>query len=186
MSTTSTWPPLSEESMLALAHALRPRGDLILSRYQRRELEQMVPREWMREASCGSSDPEAWQLGEGARPVPQVPRICGDCPARVACLATALLNGDIGVWAGTSEHQRDRARHKIAGGVPVETVVKGLLDEAIPVHEHVMSARAPKPPRPASPCGTTAAYDRGCRCDECGPVGRERMRIYRASRKAAA
>ena len=36
-----------------------------------------------------------------------------------------------------------------------------------------------------SPCGTVAAYNRGCRCGECRRAQREQMRSYYAKRKAA-
>jgi Transcription factor WhiB len=98
-STATSWPPPSPESMLALARALKPSRSLILSRHNRQDLEQLIPREWMKDARCGSSDPEAWTLGVGVRPSSQALRVCGDCPARQACLAAAVLHSEDGVWA---------------------------------------------------------------------------------------
>jgi hypothetical protein len=161
----------------------------MLAKRHRQDLEQLVPREWMKDASCGSSDPEAWQIGLGQRISGQVTRICGACLVREACLASALLYGEDGVWAGTSQNTRDEARHAIVDGIPAATVVKDLLDEAKPQVEPA-SPQLDGRRKQRHPCGTVAAYNRGCRCDECGAVGREyhreRTRAKRADAKAVA
>lgn len=40
-------------------------------------------------------------------------RICRDCPLQQPCAVQALLNGDVGVWGGTTDVQRGRIRHAL-------------------------------------------------------------------------
>ena len=36
--------------------------------------------------------------------------ICNSCPLKLQCLEYALKNYEVGVWGGTTEHQRDELR----------------------------------------------------------------------------
>jgi WhiB family redox-sensing transcriptional regulator len=36
--------------------------------------------------------------------------ICNTCPLKAPCLEYALNNSEVGVWGGTTEHQRDDLR----------------------------------------------------------------------------
>lgn len=37
---------------------------------------------------------------------------CDHCPVRRDCLDSALLNGDVGIWAGMTTYQRNQLRRK--------------------------------------------------------------------------
>lgn len=37
---------------------------------------------------------------------------CDHCPVMVQCLDSALRNGDVGIWAGTTTYQRNQLRRK--------------------------------------------------------------------------
>lgn len=37
---------------------------------------------------------------------------CDHCPVRNDCLESALLNGDVGIWAGMTTYQRNQLRRK--------------------------------------------------------------------------
>jgi WhiB family transcriptional regulator, redox-sensing transcriptional regulator len=49
-------------------------------------------------------------------------KICSECPLKLKCLEYALNNGEIGVWGGTTEHQRDdlRGRRRISRPITIE------------------------------------------------------------------
>ncbi len=36
--------------------------------------------------------------------------ICSSCPLKLQCLEYAMKNYEVGVWGGTTEHQRDELR----------------------------------------------------------------------------
>ncbi len=36
--------------------------------------------------------------------------ICNSCPLKLQCLEYAMKNYEVGVWGGTTEHQRDELR----------------------------------------------------------------------------
>jgi hypothetical protein len=55
-----------------------------------------------------------------------------------------------------------------------------------PRKERKKKKKEPKPPRQLQPCGTLAAYRRGCRCADCGEARRLHHAAYRARKRAAA
>lgn len=62
--------------------------------------------DWMADALCAQTDPEAFfpEKGQPAEPGRQ---ICARCPVRAECLDYALTNDErYGVWGGLSERQR--------------------------------------------------------------------------------
>lgn len=60
---------------------------------------------WMKGAPCiGKSD--IFFDETHARIVREARKICGDCDKHVQCLAYALANDEVGVWAGTTTNQR--------------------------------------------------------------------------------
>jgi hypothetical protein len=186
----------TDETMLRLAKSLRPRRHESLSRHHAADLERLTPVGWMAGASCPSADPEAWQLEDGSRASAPVVRVCAMCPARSACLASAVLYGEDGVWAGTSQAARDRGRLDIVAGVPAETVVKGLLAEAEPEPTQRPGSVAVRDrPRKAArrdrldeaPHGTATGYRAwGCRCDACREAVIAHQKAARARKREVA
>jgi WhiB family redox-sensing transcriptional regulator len=68
----------------------------------------------MEEALCAQTDPEAFfpENGQGAHAAKAV---CGACPVATACLEYALANEPgWGVYAGTTQRQRAKARKRRA------------------------------------------------------------------------
>jgi WhiB family redox-sensing transcriptional regulator len=69
---------------------------------------------------CANVDPELFFPQEvemsGSRPVSKyhnlaaAKAICNSCPLKNPCLEYALRNVEVGVWGGTTEHQRDDLR----------------------------------------------------------------------------
>lgn len=41
--------------------------------------------------------------------------VCAGCPLRQPCLEFALMNGEVGIWGGTTEWDRRRLRRSIKG-----------------------------------------------------------------------
>ncbi len=39
-------------------------------------------------------------------------KICKDCPYRVECLVFAIKNNEMGIWGGTTEHERSLLKRK--------------------------------------------------------------------------
>lgn len=60
-------------------------------------------------ALCAQTDPDLWFPPPGGDPEP-AKRICDRCPARQPCLDWALAHDVTGVWGGTTEAERIRAR----------------------------------------------------------------------------
>jgi WhiB family redox-sensing transcriptional regulator len=68
---------------------------------------------WQREAACrGLSLAESQAIFFPSRgdSIDEARAICDRCPVTEECLAFALANNCIGVWAGTSDRQRRRLR----------------------------------------------------------------------------
>jgi len=77
-----------------------------------------APREadWMNRSACRGADPDLFITPDGVEepnyPSAEALRYCNPCPVRPECLALALALGLLGVWGGTSTHQRDQLRRK--------------------------------------------------------------------------
>jgi WhiB family redox-sensing transcriptional regulator len=74
----------------------------------------MRPPAWMEDALCAQVGGDAWfpENGQGAR---EARTICRACPVATACLEWALANEPgWGVYAGTTQRQRAKARKRRA------------------------------------------------------------------------
>lgn len=81
---------------------------------------------------------------------------CNGCPVRSDCLEHAVVNGEQGVWAGTTDDERERLRRK-----------RGLQrSRYYPLRQRVALH------------GSRSRYVAGCHCDECRRAERE----YQAAR----
>lgn len=71
----------------------------------------MSARDWMADALCAQTDPEAFFPDKGGSTF-DAKQICTACDVRAECLAYALQHDErFGVWGGLSERQRHRLRH---------------------------------------------------------------------------
>ena len=78
---------------------------------------QWITRGWRDRAAClgttdpgfSSEEPTAKEQTEAAQ------SICGACPVRRSCLASALLNDEQGVWGGTTDADRAVITTTLAG-----------------------------------------------------------------------
>ena len=72
------------------------------------------------EPSCASVDPELFfpqeveindsKLVSKYQNLSAAKAVCNSCPLKLQCLEYALKNYEIGVWGGTTEHQREDLR----------------------------------------------------------------------------
>ena len=99
---------------------------------QRRQLRAAMQPGWRGNAPCASADPDAWFPDKGQPAVPQVLAICAGCPVRRSCLASALLHGERGVWAGTTAAERGSAFRWLHQGQTVSSVLDRALDGGLP------------------------------------------------------
>jgi len=70
---------------------------------------------WQRDAACrGLAHEESQAIFFPSRgdSIEEARAICGRCPVTGECLAFALENNCIGVWAGTSDRQRRMLRRR--------------------------------------------------------------------------
>jgi WhiB family redox-sensing transcriptional regulator len=97
-------------------------------------LQAIVDPGWWRRAACAGCDlDEFFPDRGGQRAARPVLRVCAGCPVRRPCLATALLGGEHGIWAGTPEYVRENAtRTRLLAGTDPATVVDELLAGAVP------------------------------------------------------
>ena len=66
----------------------------------------VAPPPWVEAALCGQTDPDLFSPGHGESPR-AAKAVCACCDVRADCLAHALADsGLVGVWGGTTEHQR--------------------------------------------------------------------------------
>lgn len=73
---------------------------------------------WRLSALCAQTDPEAFFPERGSSPR-AAKKVCATCPVQTACRAEAARFGDVmGVWAGTTENERKRARRTSAPVCP--------------------------------------------------------------------
>ncbi|MFL6123737.1 WhiB family transcriptional regulator [Actinophytocola sp.] len=70
--------------------------------------------EWMRDALCAQTDPEAFYPDEHGSVAP-AKAVCAVCPVLAECRAYALETGQrFGVWGGLSAHERQQIRTEAA------------------------------------------------------------------------
>lgn len=57
---------------------------------------------------CQMHDPEMWwPIGKSVSSSTEVAKaLCHGCPIKIECLQIALVNGEVGVWGGTTEQER--------------------------------------------------------------------------------
>ena len=85
----------------------------LLSRFERHDHEP-----WRSYAECNELDAELFFPDPSGNREPQWARvhlqaaraICAPCPVKLECLAFALAGRDRGIWAGTTEEQREASR----------------------------------------------------------------------------
>lgn len=71
----------------------------------------MTDLEWKRYGNCAGKQTNIWYPDNAAGLI--APRaICEDCPVTSECLDHALRHEKYGVWAGTSERQREELRRR--------------------------------------------------------------------------
>jgi WhiB family redox-sensing transcriptional regulator len=69
--------------------------------------------EWMADASCASTDPDAFFPEKGGS-TRMAKLICSRCPVAAECLDYALDNGEkFGIWGGVSERDRRKIQHAL-------------------------------------------------------------------------
>jgi len=78
--------------------------------------------EWKKNRECKDVPPSLFFPPErtGRQPVnhialkqlTQAQRFCNACPVQRQCLEHALLNGEIGIWGGTLQAERERMRKR--------------------------------------------------------------------------
>jgi hypothetical protein len=78
---------------------------------------------WWRAAACAHADPVLFDTElASSRELRTARGICAGCPVRNACLASALLRFEHGLWAGTTEADRAAARTDLRRGVLLSAV----------------------------------------------------------------
>ena len=81
-----------------------------LSEANRSALSNLITSNWRSGAACAGQSVGHWFVDE--LPAVRVAvAVCGGCPVRLACLATALLDDEQGTWGGTTQEDRDVMRH---------------------------------------------------------------------------
>lgn len=73
--------------------------------------------EWHLKAACFGTEAECFfppetEVSEDRAVFYAKLYFCDHCPVLVKCLESALLNGDIGIWAGMTTFQRNQLRRK--------------------------------------------------------------------------
>ena len=77
-----------------------------------------VTRDWRDRAACNTTEDTAFYSDKPAEQKQAAQRLCGTCPVRRACLASALLKDEQGVWGGTTESEREGITTTLAGLSP--------------------------------------------------------------------
>jgi WhiB family redox-sensing transcriptional regulator len=72
-----------------------------------------VGTEWMDQANCVGTDPEAWFPGKGGRVSGVQRAVCRNCEVSAQCLAYALERGCGGIWGGKTERERRLIKREI-------------------------------------------------------------------------
>ena len=73
-----------------------------------------ITRGWNDKAACAKTDNPAFYSDDEAIQTTAAREICGSCPVRRACLASALLHDEQGVWGATTEAERATITVKLA------------------------------------------------------------------------
>ena len=84
---------------------------------------------WRERAACASRAvpplrwffPDVTHLVPGSKKIRRARRTCALCPVRTPCLQVAISEGLEGVWAGTTDEDRERV-----AGLPVDEQVEVL------------------------------------------------------------
>lgn len=95
----------------------------LLSRYDRLRREP-----WRSFAACATANaetffPDSTDQADKVQTVRDARAICAPCPVKLECLAFALAGRDRGIWAGTTEEQREASRQ-----VPEDRRIGWLLN----------------------------------------------------------
>jgi hypothetical protein len=77
-----------------------------------------ITRGWTDQAACGKSDNPDFYSDDQTTQVTAAREICGACPVRRSCLASALLHDEQGVWGATTEAERAEITVKLANLSP--------------------------------------------------------------------
>lgn len=109
----------------------------------RRALTVRVTPCWDLAPPCEGADPAAWFPANLNRAADGVPIICGLCPVRRSCLATAILDDEHGIWGGTRRGQRLHARARLVNGDDVADVLAELLAMPMPATEYTVPEPVP-------------------------------------------
>jgi WhiB family redox-sensing transcriptional regulator len=90
--------------------------------------------DWREQAACASRSvppvrwffPDSTHLVPGSKKIRRARRTCAMCPVRRPCLQVAIAEGLEGVWAGTTDADRERVEH-----LPLEQQVEILEEQFI-------------------------------------------------------
>jgi hypothetical protein len=75
-------------------------------------------------AVCAQTDPEMWFPTPGKSPA-AAKKLCVSCPARTACLDTAMRTPVLGVWGGTTVAERRALAQTIGRSYNPDLVAPG-------------------------------------------------------------
>lgn len=85
---------------------------------------------WAKDGACVGEDPDLMFPTDAAEVV-NARKLCGGCPVREACLATAMADPTLlGVWGGTTEAHRNRERLRARKRATYDRNVSAKLAEA--------------------------------------------------------
>lgn len=141
--------------------------------------------EWVRDAICPQTDPEAFYPERGNSTL-DAKRVCAGCPVRAQCLDYAMtVERDaayrFGVWGGLSPDERARLA---AGAVVVPWVGKPKPEKPAEVGA---DGRRLKPIRHGTAGGAQAHYRRGeSPCESCAAAKAAAQQRYYLRSKAKA
>lgn len=65
--------------------------------------------DWMDKAACKGKPENTFFVGRGQKTT-EAKKICNKCPVEKYCLKYAIVNNEQGIWAGTSEKDRQHMR----------------------------------------------------------------------------
>jgi WhiB family redox-sensing transcriptional regulator len=74
-----------------------------------------ITRDWRDRAACTGTENPAFYSDNPTDQTKAAQEVCGSCPVRRSCLATALLHDEQGVWGGTTETDREAITTTLAG-----------------------------------------------------------------------
>lgn len=91
-------------------------------------LRELEPVNWHPDAACSGSTNWAWfNDGKGLRTQESL-SVCGDCPVRRTCLASALVFAEaFGIWGGFIPPRRKPMLHALARGARLGDVLDAAL-----------------------------------------------------------